>query len=177
MDIWQAKLKRLKWILRTRVLQKSVEAKVDLRTVRSLEQIQKRMRRIICLNVPSVLWICGRNTCQFLKVPGVNDVRRTEIHTTELLVPAHSAFEFEMATEIWKIYHLTGTNQTPEWLIQAQTGPRILHTERKSVLSFNCNRKKFRSNGKVDNLWRIRNWLLVVTRVEVHYCHPPNIRL
>ena len=36
---------------------------------------------------------------QLLNVHGVNDVRQTEIHTTEALVPELSAFEVEMAIE------------------------------------------------------------------------------
>jgi hypothetical protein len=34
-----------------------------------------------------------------LNVPGVNDVRKTEIHTPEPLVPEPSASEVEMTTE------------------------------------------------------------------------------
>ena len=36
---------------------------------------------------------------QLLNVHGVNDVRQTEIHTAEPLVPEPSAFEFEMTIE------------------------------------------------------------------------------
>jgi len=36
---------------------------------------------------------------QLLNVHEVNDVRQTEIHTAEPLVPEPSAFEFEMAVE------------------------------------------------------------------------------
>ena len=36
---------------------------------------------------------------QLLNVHGVNDVRQTEIHTAEPLVPAPSAFEVKMAIE------------------------------------------------------------------------------
>jgi hypothetical protein len=34
-----------------------------------------------------------------LNVHGVNDVRQTEVHTAEPIVPESSAFEFEMAFE------------------------------------------------------------------------------
>jgi len=34
-----------------------------------------------------------------LNVHGVNDIRQTEIHTTEPLVPEPSAFEVEMGVE------------------------------------------------------------------------------
>ena len=36
---------------------------------------------------------------RLLKINGVNDVRQTEIHTAEPLMPEPSAFEFEMITE------------------------------------------------------------------------------
>jgi len=36
---------------------------------------------------------------QLLNVHGVNDVRQTEIHTAEPLVPEPSAFELEMSIE------------------------------------------------------------------------------
>ena len=37
---------------------------------------------------------------QLLNAHGVNDVRHTEIHTAEPLLPEPSAFEVELATEI-----------------------------------------------------------------------------
>jgi hypothetical protein len=40
--------------------------------------------------------------CQLLNVHGVNDVRQTEIHTAEPLVPEPSYFEVEIATESFK---------------------------------------------------------------------------
>ena len=36
---------------------------------------------------------------QLLNAHGVNDVRQTEIHTTEPLVPEPSAYEFELVIE------------------------------------------------------------------------------
>ena len=48
---------------------------------------------------------------QLFNVRGVNDVRQTEIHTAEPLVPEPSAFEFEMAIEKLKIYKLPGIDQ------------------------------------------------------------------
>jgi hypothetical protein len=36
---------------------------------------------------------------QLLNIHGVNDVRQTEVHTAEPLVPEPSAFEFEMPIE------------------------------------------------------------------------------
>ena len=42
------------------------------------------------------------HSSQLFNVHGVSDVRQTEIHTAERLVPEPTALEFEMATE--KLY-------------------------------------------------------------------------
>jgi len=48
----------------------------------------------------------------------VNDVRQTEIHTTEPLVPQPSAFEVEMAIEKIKRHKSPGIDQIPAELIK-----------------------------------------------------------
>jgi hypothetical protein len=47
----------------------------------------------------SVLARWRSHSYQLPNVHGINDVRQTEIHTTEPLVPKPSAFEVEMAIE------------------------------------------------------------------------------
>jgi hypothetical protein len=64
---------------------------------------------------------------QLLKVHGVHDVRQTEIHTAELLVPEPSAAEVEMAIEKQKKTQITGIDQIPAELIKA--GSRTIHSE------------------------------------------------
>jgi len=54
---------------------------------------------------------------QQLNVHGVNDVRQTEIHTAEPLVPEPSAFEFELAIEKLKSHKSPGIDQIPAELI------------------------------------------------------------
>jgi hypothetical protein len=49
-----------------------------------------------------------------LNVHGVNDVRQTEIHTAELLVPEPSAFDVEFAIEKLKSHKLPGIDHIPE---------------------------------------------------------------
>ena len=46
-----------------------------------------------------------------------NDVRQTEIHTAEPLVPELSAFEVELATEKLKSHKSPGIDQIPADLI------------------------------------------------------------
>jgi hypothetical protein len=57
--------------------------------------------------------------CQLLNVHGVNDVRQTEIHTAEPLVPEPRPSEVEIAIEKLKRYKSPGTDQIPAELIQA----------------------------------------------------------
>ena len=67
------------------------------------------------------------HSSQQLNVCAVNDVRQTEIHTAEPLVPEASAFEVEMATEKLKSHKLPGIDQIPAELIKA--GGRTISSE------------------------------------------------
>jgi hypothetical protein len=55
-----------------------------------------------------------------LNVHGVNEVRQTEIHTAEPLVPEPSGFEVEMATEKLKSHRSPGIDQILAELIKAE---------------------------------------------------------
>jgi hypothetical protein len=50
---------------------------------------------------------------------GVNDVRQTEMHTAEPLVPEPNPFEIEIAIEKLERYKPPGIDQIPAELIQA----------------------------------------------------------
>jgi len=56
---------------------------------------------------------------QLLNVQGVNDVRHTEIHTVEPLVPEPSGLEVEMAIETLQGHKSPGRDQIPAELINA----------------------------------------------------------
>ena len=62
-----------------------------------------------------------------MNVHGVNDVRQTEIHTAESLVPEPSAIDVEMPIEKPKIHESPGTDQILAKLIKA--GDRIIRCE------------------------------------------------
>jgi hypothetical protein len=64
---------------------------------------------------------------QVLNIHGVNDVRQTEIHIAEPLVPQPSADEFELATEELRSYKLPDIDQIPAKLIK--DGGRKIHYE------------------------------------------------
>jgi hypothetical protein len=64
---------------------------------------------------------------QILNAHGVSDVRQTEIHTAEPLVPEPSALEFELAIEELKSHRSPGIVQIPAELIKA--GGRTIRCE------------------------------------------------
>ena len=64
--------------------------------------------------------------CQLLNAHGVHDVRQTEIHTAEPLVPEPSAFEIDMATEQIK-RQKSSTDKIPLELTKA--GSRTIDSE------------------------------------------------
>jgi len=57
---------------------------------------------------------------QLLNVHGVNDVRQTEIHTAEPLVPEPSTFEIKLAIEKLKRHKSPGIDKIPAELIKGQ---------------------------------------------------------
>jgi hypothetical protein len=71
---------------------------------------------------------------QLLNVHGDNDVKQTEIHTAEPLVPEPSALEVEMAIEKLKRYKSPGTDQIPAELIKAG-GSKICCEIHKLIIS------------------------------------------
>jgi hypothetical protein len=75
----------------------------------------------------SILARWRNHSSQLLNIHGVNDVRQTEIHTTEPLVPEPSAFEVEMAVGKLKTHKSTGIDQILAELIKA--GGRIIRCE------------------------------------------------
>ena len=64
----------------------------------------------------------------FLYVHGFNDIRQTEIHTAELLVPQPSAAEFEMVVVKLKSHKSPGIDQIPAELIKTEVGQLILRS-------------------------------------------------
>jgi len=74
-----------------------------------------------------------------LNVHGVNDVRQTEIHTAEPLVPEPSAFELQLAMEKLKSHISPGSDQIPAELIKE--GGRTICYEIHTLIIFICNKK------------------------------------
>ena len=87
----------------------------------------------LVLDSHSIVARCRNNFSQLFNVHGVNDVRQTEIHTTEPLVPEPSAFEVEMAFEMLKGHQSPGTDQIPADLIKAVG--RTIHFEIRELVN------------------------------------------
>jgi hypothetical protein len=84
--------------------------------------------------------------CQLLNVREVNDVRQTEIHTTEPLVPEPSSSEVEIAIEKLKRYKSPGIDQIPAELIQA--GGNILRSEIHKLINCIWNKEELPEQWK-----------------------------
>jgi len=82
----------------------------------------------------SILARWRKHFSQLLNVHEVNDVRQTEIHTTEPLVPEPSAFEFELAIENVKSHKSPDIDQIPQKFIQAE-GRTIRYEIHKLIIS------------------------------------------
>ena len=74
---------------------------------------------MILLQTPTIFWLGGGTISQLLNVHGVNDVRRTDIHTAEPLVPEPSVFKFDMAIEKINRHKSPGNDQIPAELIKS----------------------------------------------------------
>jgi hypothetical protein len=118
----------LKQTIRTRISETCIWVSITLkRGCRSRTNVVKDEKGDLVADSHGIL-ATGRNYfSQLLNIHGVNDVRRTEVHTAEPLVPEPSAFEVEMANEKLKRHKSPGIDQIPAELIKA--GGRIIRSE------------------------------------------------
>jgi hypothetical protein len=79
--------------------------------------------------------------CQLLKVYGVNDVRQTEMHMTEPLLPEPTYFKVEIAIEMLKRYKSPGVDQILAELTQA--GSNTLCSEIQKLNNSIWNKEEF----------------------------------
>ena len=87
---------------------------------------------------------------QLFNVNVFNDVRQTEIHTTETLMPEPSAFEFELANEKLKSHKSPDIDQIPEDLIKA-VDRTIRHEIHKLIISI-WNKDELSQERKESNI-------------------------
>jgi len=81
-----------------------------------------------------------------LNVPGVKDVRKTEIHTAEPLVPEPSASEVEMTIEEVKRNQSPGADQIPAGMIKA--GSRTIRSEIQELINSIWNKQELPEEWK-----------------------------
>jgi hypothetical protein len=79
--------------------------------------------------------------CQLLNVHEINDVRQTEIHTSEPLVPKPSSFEVKIAIEKLERCKSQGIGQIPAKLIQ--TRGNTLCSEMRKHINLTWNKEEF----------------------------------
>jgi hypothetical protein len=99
----------------------------------------------------SILARWRNNFSQLLNVHGVNDVRQTEIHTAEPLVPEPSAFQVEMAIEKLKRHKSPGVDQIPAELIKAES--RKFRSETHKLINSIWNKDNCLSSGRSRSLY------------------------
>ena len=81
-----------------------------------------------------------------MNIHEVNDVRQTEIHTAEPLVPEPSASEVELAIEKLKSHKSPGVDQIPAELIKA--GGRTIRSEIHKLIISIWNKEKLPEEWK-----------------------------
>jgi hypothetical protein len=119
----------------------------------------------------SILASWRNHFSQLLNVHGVNDVRHSEIHTAEPLVPEPSTVEFEMAIGKLKRHKSPGTDQIPAELITA--GGRTFRFEIHKFIVSIWNKKKLPEEWKDRSLHpSIRRAIkqIVVIMGAYHFC-------
>jgi hypothetical protein len=102
--------------------------------------------------------------CQVLNAHGIN-VRQTEMHTAETLVPEPSPFEGEIAIEKLKRYRSPGTDHISTELIQAGSNKYILRST--DLLFVFGIRKKCHSSGRILSLYL---FIKRVMKLTEEYC-------
>ena len=108
---------------------------------------------------------------QLLNVHGVHDVRQTETHTAEPLVPEPSAFEVELAIEKLKNHKSPGINQIAAELIKE--GVEQVAIRSINLLFLFGIKRNFLRSGRSQSLYlSIRRGIkeIVVTIGAYHIC-------
>jgi len=131
----------LKLTVRSKISETCTGASVTLRRVGSLELIiVKKEKGDLVTDCQSILAKWRNHFSQLFNVHGVNEVRQTEIHTAEPLVPDLSAFEVEMAIEKLKCHKSPGIDQIPAEYIKA--GGRTIRSEIHKLNNLIWNKKE-----------------------------------
>ena len=106
---------------------------------------------------------------QLLNVHGVSDVRQTEIHTAEPLVPEPSALEVELAIDKLKRHKSSGIDQIPAELVKA--GGRTIRCEIHKLILFGIRRNWLKSGTSRSLHLSLRRAIKrIVVIIETYHC-------
>ena len=106
---------------------------------------------------------------QLFNVHGVSDVRQTEIHTAELLVPEPSAFEAVMAIDKLNGHKTPGINLIPAKWIKA--GGRTIHCKIHKFIKSVWIRRNCLRSGRSRSLYLSIRWVIKQIIVIIEACH------
>jgi hypothetical protein len=70
---------------------------------------------------------------------GINDIRKTEMHTAEPLIHEYSFYEIETAAELLVSYKFTGIDHIPGEMVQARGN--TLRSDLHRLINFLCNKE------------------------------------
>jgi hypothetical protein len=133
------------------------------------------MRMVIWLQTPTVFWLGGGIIFSAIECTWDNDVKQTEIHTAESLVPEPSDSKFEMAIEKLKRHKSPGSDQIPAELIEA--GGRTIRSEIHKLINSIWNKEELpelsseRSQSLYLFIRRVTKQIAVIIEAY-HFCQP-----
>ena len=104
-----------------------------------------------------------------MNVHGVHDVRQTETHTAEPLVPEPSAFEVDLAIEKLKNHKSPGVAQIPAELIK-EGGRKIRYQIHKLIVSI-WNKEELSEEWKESIIVPIHKKGVKQTVITIGACH------
>jgi hypothetical protein len=116
----------------------------------------------------SIVARCRNCFYQLLNIHGVNDVRQTEIHTVEPLVPQPSAFEVELAIEKLRSHKLPDIDQIPAKLIKV--GGRKISYEIHNLIIYIWHKEELPEDWKESIILLIYIQRIVVIIDVYHFC-------
>jgi hypothetical protein len=127
------------------------------------------MTSVIWSQCPTVVWLStGIISVSSLNVYGDSDVRQTEIHTAEPIVPEPNAFEVKMVTDKLKGHKLPGIDQIPAELIKAG-GSKICPEIVNLLILFGIKRNCLSSGGNQSLYLFIRRVIKHITVIMEAY--------
>jgi hypothetical protein len=163
----------LKQTVRTRISETSIGASITKKGYQPRNNVVKDENGDLVADSHSILARWRNHFFQLLNVHRVNDVRQTEIHTAEPLVPELSDSEVEMAIEKLKRHKSPGIDQIPAEPIKA--GGRTIPSEIHKLINSIWNKEELPEQWKesITDLFIRRVIKQIAVIIEAyHFCQP-----